>query len=277
MVIRLIPHKIISLSLAFLLLFLSGCGNAKNSDSETITVYAASSLIDVFNELAHGFESEHKDAHIQMQYAGSAQLAIQITQGAPAQIFASANAQQINVVAEEGLVKGEPTIFARNELVLIVPEDNPANIQDLADIAQPDVKIVTATIGVPIRDYTDILLDNLMEDAAYDAEFHVSFYANLRSEETNVRQVVLKTALGEADAAIVYRTDITTEVAEQLQIIEIPQKFAPQPVYFIAVIKTGNSTKVAEDFIAYIMSDAGQAILRDYGFVEATASGASNE
>jgi molybdate transport system substrate-binding protein len=181
------------------------------------------------------------------------------------------------VVAAEGLVKGDPTIFAQNELVLIVPADNPANIQNLADIAQPDVKIVTATVGVPIRDYTDILLDNLTEDATYGDEFYAGFYDNLRSEETNVRQVVLKTALGEADAAIVYRTDITSEVAEQLQVIPIPQEFAPQPVYFIAVIKSGDSTKVAEDFIAYIMSDAGQAILRDYGFVEATVPSASNE
>ena len=262
------PRKTCRLGLLFILL-ISGCSGQKNTRPQKLTIYAASSLTDVFTELSIDFEAQNEVVKIQMQYAGSAQLAIQITQGAPVDIFASANQQQINIVDAEGLVEGEPLIFARNELVLIVPRDNPATIQSFQDIGQNELNIVTAVEGVPIRVYTDVLLNNLAEDNAYGSDFHNTFYANIRSEETNVRQVVLKTALGEADAAIVYRTDITAEVDEQLQVLEIPQVFSPSPVYFIAIINEGNQTKVAKDFVDYILSEAGQTTLKKYGFAGA--------
>ena len=257
-------RKICSLLLASLLI--SACGSNPDSESQTLTIFAASSLTDVFNNLSTEFEAQHPNIEVQMQYAGSAQLAIQITQGAPVDIFASANAQQMQVVTDDKLTQGTPMIFAHNQLVLIVPRDNPAGIQEFQDIGQRDLSIVTAIEGVPIRDYTDILLDNLAEGGDYGADFQRGFYANIRSEETNVRQIVLKIALGEADTAIVYRTDITAEVDDLLQIIEIPQAFAPQPMYLISIINTGGNSALAQEFLDFTMSEQGQTILEKYGF-----------
>lgn len=257
------------------LFFIAGCTSPTQDNKQTLIIFAASSLTDAFNELSHDFEEQNSDTDIQLQYAGSSQLTIQISQGAPADIFASANQKQIDVVLQEGLNKGEALIFAQNELVLIVPVDNPANIRQFAELKQNNLRIITAIEGVPIRDYTDLIMSNLAQDQNYGVEFTDQFYANIRSEETNVRQIVLKTALGEADAAIVYRTDVTAEVQDELIVIEVPESYSPQPVYYIVVLENGKNTAKAQAFMDYILSEMGQKTLQKYGFWGATSSVAS--
>ncbi len=163
--------------LLFIAILISGCNTPTKDGQQTLTIFAASSLSDVFNELSADFETEHPNIDIQVQYTGSSQLAIQISQGAPADIFASANQKQVGTVVSEGLNAGEAQIFAQNELILIVPADNPANILEFSDIERPDLRIVTAVEGVPIRDYTDLLMANLAEDNNYGVKFIDQFYA----------------------------------------------------------------------------------------------------
>jgi molybdate transport system substrate-binding protein len=230
-----------------ILLLLTSCQS--EPDEKEIVVFAASSLADSFNELATTFEANHTDTEIVFNFASSSQLAAQILEGAPADVFASANEPQMILVEEAGLVKGSSHIFAANRLVLITPEDNPAGIQQVSDLARSNTRFVTAVRGVPIREYTETLLAQFTE---YDA-----IIENIVSEEANVRQVVLKVALGEADAAIVYATDVTADVADQLR--AIPLDAPTIPTYHIASLNDNA-------FTDFVLSDEGQAILQKWGF-----------
>ena len=232
-----------------LLIFILLTSCQSKTDEQEIVVFAASSLTDSFNELAATFEAKHPSSNIVLNFASSSQLAAQILEGAPADVFASANEQQIQLVEDAGLVEGSSHIFATNRLVLITPQDNPADIHQILDLARSNTRFVTAVRGVPIREYTETLLAGFGE---YDA-----IVENIASEEPNVRLVVLKVALGEADAAIVYATDVTTDVADQLRVIPLD---APTiPTYYIASL----NDNVFTDFV---LSEEGQAILQKWGF-----------
>lgn len=233
--------------LLLILLLLTSCQS--KPDETEIVVFAASSLTDSFNELAATFEAEHQNTAVVLNFAGSSQLATQILEGAPADVFASANEQQMSLIEDAGFVEGSSHIFATNRLVLITPEDNPSDIQQVPDLARSNTRFVTAVPGVPIREYTETLLAEFSE---YDA-----IISNIVSEEPNVRQVVLKVALGEADAAIVYATDVTADVANQLR--AIPLDAPTIPAYYIASLNDN-------DFTDFVLSDKGQAILQKWGF-----------
>jgi molybdate transport system substrate-binding protein len=233
--------------LLVVLILLTACHS--QSDNKEIVVFAASSLTDSFTELATAYEANHADTDIVLNFGGSSQLAAQILEGAPADVFASANSQQMTLVKEAGLIEGIPIVFARNRLVLITPADNPADIDEIADLAQREVRFVTAVDGVPIRDYTEALLAEYPE--------YNSITDNIASEETNVRQVVLKVTLGEADAAIVYSTDVTPDVASKIRVL--PLDAPDTPHYFLASLNDN-------DFWAFVLDGEGQAILQKWGF-----------
>ncbi|MCI0713991.1 MAG: molybdate ABC transporter substrate-binding protein [Chloroflexi bacterium] len=233
--------------LLLILLLLTSCQS--EPDKNEIAVFAASSLTDSFNELATAFEANHTDTEIVFNFASSSQLAAQILEGARADVFASANEQQMQLLEEAGLVEGTSHIFATNRLVLITPEDNPADIQQVHDLARANTRFVTAVRGVPIREYTETLLAEYTE---YDA-----IIENIVSEEANVRQVVLKVALGEADAAIVYATDVTADLTDQIRAIQLDAPTIPR--YHIASLN-------ANAFTDFVLSDEGQAILQKWGF-----------
>lgn len=237
-----------SLKLLLLIgLLLTSCRS--QSPEEKIVVFAASSLTDSFTELASEYEADHSDTEIVLNFAGSSQLAAQILEGAPADVFASANEQQMTLIEEAGLVEGVRQVFATNHLVLITPLDNPADIQQVEDLARSGTRFVTAVRGVPIREYTERLLSEYSE--------HDAIMGNIASEETNVRQVVLKVTLGEADAAIVYATDVTPDVASQLNTLPLAASVTPR--YSIASLNDN-------EFMAFVLSDEGQAILQKWGF-----------
>jgi molybdate transport system substrate-binding protein len=234
-------------------------------DEDSITVFAASSLTDAFEELSTVF-NETSGVAVVLNFAGSSTLAVQIEQGAPADVFASANATQMQNLVEDKLVdENAIQIFAENQLVVIVPADNPAQIETLTDLANSDPLIVMASKGVPIRVYTDELLQRLT--ALYGDNYVTDVLANVVSEEPNVRQVVARVVLGEADAAIVYRTDITPDVAESLTIIELPTAIeSPIARYPIAPLLDAPHPDSAAQFIEFVLSDEGQAILQKWGF-----------
>ena len=239
----------------------SGCAAPGENSERELTVFAASSLTDAFDELADTYEADNPGLTIIRNYASSSQLATQLVEGAEADVYASANERQMGVAQDGERISGDPSLFATNRLVVIAPADNPANIGTPADLAQPGIKLVLASPGVPIRDYADQVIAMLGDDAFRDA-----VYANLVSEETNVRQVVTKVALGEADAGIVYTSDVTPEMADQITQVAIPDEVNVIARYPIAQVENAPNAQDAQGFISFVLSENGQAILQRWGF-----------
>jgi molybdate transport system substrate-binding protein len=213
-----------------------------------ITVYAAASLTDVFPKIGPAER---------YQFGGSNTLAAQITQGAPADVFASANMTLPNQLFGRGLCS-KPVVFTRNTLVVVVPKSNPANIRSIYNLAKPGVKLVIAGAGVPVGSYTIQILKNMNLSA--------SVLKNVVSTETDVREVLAKVALGEADAGFVYATDAKT-VSDKVKVLKVPAWAQPKVQYGICVVsRSGNKTD-AQAFIKKVLSKSGQARLRTYGFL----------
>jgi molybdate transport system substrate-binding protein len=239
---------------------LSACAPAPSAPSELV-VFAASSLTNAFDEIALAFEAQHNGLDVLNNFASSSELATQLAEGAPADIFASANSTQMQAAADAGHITGEAVPFLTNRLAIIVPSDNPAGIQSPADLATPGIALVLAAPDVPIRDYSDQSIA-LMGDA----DFQAAVYANLVSEEPNVRQVATKVSLGEAEAGIVYTSDVTPDIADHVHLIEIPDEQNILAVYPIGLVAGGPAGSLAQEYIDFILSAEGQAILAKWGF-----------
>jgi molybdate transport system substrate-binding protein len=235
-----------------------------------IVVFAASSLTDVFQDMATGFEQANPNTRLTFNFGASSQLATQLGQGARADVFASADQMQMDNARKADAIGGQDRVFARNRLVVITPKDNPKQITAVKDLANDGVKFVTAQPSVPIGQYTAQLLDKATADAAtYGADFKSKVEANTVSKEDNVRQVVSKVQLGEADAAVVYGTDATPQVRDQLQIIQVPDPLQTPASYPIAVARGTNSAG-GEAFVNYVLGVEGQATLARWGFLPPT-------
>lgn len=233
--------------------------------TETLTIFAASSLTDAFTELKDMFMAQNPRVDVIFNFAGSSTLAAQIHAGAPADIFASANEMQMQTVVEDEYIQiDDIEIFATNLLVIALPIDNPANILTLEDLANEGVMLVLAVPDVPIREYTNTLLETLNNEFGDDYQERV--LANLVSEEANVRQVVARIALGEADAGIVYQTDVIEKLGDQVMTIPIEDSRSPIATYPIAPLFDSPNHELAQAFIAFVLSDEGQRILHSYGF-----------
>ena len=226
----------------------------------TLQVFAAASLVDAFDAIVKDFEKANAGVQVRVQYAGSQTLAAQIEQGAEADVFASADDRWMNYVAERGFVDGEPRVFARNGLVLIVPKSNPGRVGRIADAARSGVKLVIGSDQVPVGAYTRMVLTKLSGDPAYGDDFGRRVLRNVVSQEDNVKMIVNKVALGEADAGFVYRSDISHGAARHVIARELPaaaQVVAPYP---IATLKSRHA-EIAGRFVDFVLSPAGQAAL----------------
>jgi molybdate transport system substrate-binding protein len=233
--------------------------------SGELTVFAASSLIDVFNEMAVAFQTRYPDTNVVFNFAGTPTLRTQLEQGAQAEIFASANQEQMELALRSGVVTGEPATFATNRLVVLAPAGR-ESVQALGDLEKPGVKIVLALPNVPVGDYSRQSLQKMDASREFPAGFANRVLSNVVSEESNVRQVLAKVALGEADAGIAYGTDVTPDVMDQVRIIEIPDEFNVLAVYPIAQVKSAPTLTGSTAFIEFILSADGQEILARYGF-----------
>jgi molybdate transport system substrate-binding protein len=225
----------------------SGATAAPERQSAQITVLAAASLTDVLPQI---------DPGPRYSFAGSNQLAAQIQQGVPADVFASANSTIPDQLYAKGLLQ-KPVAFTSNKLVLITPSSNPAGIKSVFDLRKPGVKLVIGNSSVPVGAYTRTVLKNL----------HLTepVLANVVSNESDVRSVLSKVALGEADAGFVYVTDAKT-VAGRVEVLQIPARAEPRVRYEMAVISSSRNKKDARAFIDKVLAKAGQARLRAAGF-----------
>ena len=255
------------LTLAFyalgLSLVLSACTPAPDVK---LTVFAAASLTDAFNAIGEQFKQQHAGVTLEFNFAGSQQLRTQLEQGAVADVFAAANTKEMNTAIQSDLViSGTPQTFARNRLAMIVPRDNPGGIADLKDLGRPGLKIVLAAASVPVGGYALTSLDKMSAD--FGATFSQTVIANVVSYEDSVKQVVAKVQLGEADAGIVYTSDVTPATAEKVAKIDIPDKYNVLATYPIAVLKAAPNAELAQAFMAYVLSVQGQAVLSQRGFI----------
>ena len=241
----------------FILVLLFLC-SLSGAFAQEVVVFAASSLTEAFEEVAAAFEAAHEGVEVVLNFAGSSTLSTQIVQGAPADVFASADETQMQVVAEAGLLAGEAQVFVQNRLVMITPEDSA--VRTLEDLAKPDMLLVLAGPNVPAGRYALEVLGRLNE--VQGADFSARVLANLVSEETNVRQVAAKVTLGEADAALVYATDAW--VLRGVCVIEIPDPYNAAARYPIAVLENGGP--LAPAFTDFVQSSDGQTILARRGF-----------
>ncbi|HWE23230.1 MAG TPA: molybdate ABC transporter substrate-binding protein, partial [Myxococcales bacterium] len=225
-----------------------------------LTVFAAASLREAFREIAKEFERSHPGTSVSLALAGSQELRTQIENGAPADVFASADSRHMEELAGKKLVVA-PRIFARNEAVVVVPKGNPAGIGGLSDLPRA-TRVVVGTPEVPIGAYTQRILD--AASLRYGADFRRRVEARVVSREVNVRQVLAKIALGEADAAIVYRTDAATSGA--VQAIAIPPELNVVAQYPVALVSGAREPALAREFIELLLSPAGERTLVKFGF-----------
>jgi molybdate transport system substrate-binding protein len=243
-------------------------GGATAQDQQTLVVFGAASLADAFEEVALAFEVANPEVDVVFNFGGTAQLATQINEGAPVDVFASANVRQMQVVRDAGRTAITPRRFVTNRLVVIVPDDNPAGITSLNDLARPGVLLVLAAPGVPVRDYTDEMLARMSASDDYGAEFGAAVMANLVSEEDNVRQVAAKIALGEADAGVVYASDVTPDLAARVLTFDVPDAFNAVAAYPIAVIEGAAHSDTAQAFVDFMFTEPVQCgILKRWNFI----------
>lgn len=262
----------------------AGCAQSIPDHSPTppardILVFAASSLTDALTDAAARFESIHPDTEIVLNFGGSQQLAQQLAQGAPADIFASANRQQVDVaVAADRIAASEIVPLATNRLVIVTPADNPAGVESPVHLARRGIKLVVAAPQVPAGRYTELALERaetLPADDGYGPGFAAAVTENVVSYEQNVRAVLSKVQLGEADAGIVYASDVAAAAAAAavpLQIVELPDQMNVTAAYFVAPVADAANPAGAATFLDFLLSDEGQVRLESYGFGPADAA-----
>ena len=220
---------------------------AATSAGGPITVFAAASLGDVFPRI---------DKAPRYSFAGSDQLALQIQQGAPADVYAAASPKYAELLYHNGLVQ-KPAVFATNRLVVIVPRSNPGHVSSVYDLRRSGLRIVIGDKMVPIGSYTRQILDALGITA--------DVMKNVASQETDVKGIVAKVALGEADAGFVYATD-SKAVASKVRVVRLPAWAQPPIRYEVAVVTGSANRPAARGFVKKVLSRRGRLLLQRAGF-----------
>ncbi|HLW03441.1 MAG TPA: molybdate ABC transporter substrate-binding protein [Ktedonobacterales bacterium] len=272
----------IVLAVGLLALFgaLSACGSTSTGSGSTPTaappvtlnVFAAASLTNAFKQVATKFQAAHPNVTVTYNFGGSQALAQQINQGAPADVFASANQKQMSVVIQGGEVDASTSkVFAQNLLVVITPKSDPGKINQLQDLAKPGLKIVLAAASVPAGQYAVDFLGKASADSSFGSSYKANVLKNVVSYETDVETVVSKVTLGEGDAGIVYVTDALANTS-QLGEINIPANLQTEAVYPIAPIKGSKNAATAQQYVDYVLSSDGQAVMNSFGFLPPPSS-----
>jgi len=244
--------------------FLAGCGNpaataaspSATALSGTLSVFAAASLTDSFEALGSAFQTAHSGVTVQFNFAGTPTLVTQIEQGAQADVFASADTTNMDKLKADGFTVGTPQVFAHNQLEIVVAPGNPKGITALADLAKPGVIYISAAATVPAGKY------------ALQALAKAGVTVTPKSLETDVKSVVSKVELGEADAGVVYTTDVKA-AGSKVEGVPIPAADNVVATYPLVAVKGTKNSDVANAFIAFVLSSAGQSRLTSFGFLHA--------
>lgn len=238
--------------LAALGLGATGCG-AGGDPATVLDVHAAASLTGTFTELAEQFEAQHPGIEVSLSFAGSSTLVQQLTEGAPADVLATADERSMAGAVAAGLVDGEPEVFATNVLTVVVPAGNPAGVASFRELAEPGVQVVVCAPQVPcgaagerVQEFSGVRLSPV-------------------SEEGSVTDVLGKVASGQADAGVVYRTDVTS-AGDQVEEIEIPDADRAVNRYPISVLTDSEDQDLAQEFSDFVRSDTGRERLEQEGF-----------
>ena len=226
---------------------------AASTVSGDVTVFAATSLTAAYTEIGDAFKTSNPDANVVFNFAASSDLVTQINQGAAADVFASADTANMKKLTDGGGNAAEPQVFATNSLQIIVQPGNPKGIKTLADLANPGIIYVTCAPEVPIGKYAQQALDS------------ASVTVTPASLEENVKGIVTKVTLGEADAGIVYTTDVIA-AGDKAEGIDIPEENNVIATYPVAVTKAAPNPTGAQAFVDFVMSEQGQKILASHGF-----------
>jgi molybdenum ABC transporter molybdate-binding protein len=239
-----------------------GAAPAAAQQQVTLVALVAANATDPFNELIAEFQRTHPGVTVKASYAGTQILTTQLEQGAPADVFLSADLLHVKKLLDEKLVDPYRPVSEGHE-VIVVPKSNPAGIASLHDLGTKRLKLVIGVPALPIGEYTRAIFANASAD--YGADFAQKALANVVSLETNVKQVLQKTVLGEADAGIVYRTDVP-DVADKVQMIEIPAKYNVAAYNYIAVTRASANAALANELVGLALSPRGQAVFAKYRY-----------
>jgi molybdate transport system substrate-binding protein len=243
---------------AVVALIVSACGGEASTQAPpvTVSVFAAASLTDAFKALGDAYHHDHSTVSLQFNFAGSPTLVTQIEQGAQADVFASADTTNMDKLRGDGFTSGSPQVFAHNKLEIAVAPGNPKHVSSLTDLARPGMIYISAGPTVPAGKY------------AAQALQKAGVSLTPKSLETDVKSVVSKIELGEADAGIVYTTDVKA-AAGKVDGVAIPDSYNVVATYPLVVVKDSKHTDAAGAFIAYVLSASGQSKLESFGFLHA--------
>jgi molybdate transport system substrate-binding protein len=243
----------------------SAAGASSDPATGGLTIYGAASLKAVLAEAATVYEAANPGVSLTISTDSSAALEAKIEEGAPVDLFLSADTTNPQKLADGGLASGDPIAFAGNVLTVIVPTNNPAGIRTPVDLAREGVKVIAAGAAVPITTYAGLLVANLATQPGYPADFAARYDANVVSREDNAAAVVAKVALGEGDAGIVYGTDARTSPA--VRAIAVPDVANVPATYAGIVVGTSANPDEARAFLAWLTAPAGRAVLAEFGFL----------
>ncbi len=230
-----------------------------------LTILGAASLKGALEQAKTAYEAANPGTTLVLSTDSSSALETQIEQGAPADVFLSADTTDPQKLVDNGLAEGDPVTFAGNKLTVIVPTANPAGIASPADLAKSGVKVIAAGDEVPITKYATQLVDNLAKETGYPADFAAAYAANVASKEDNVKAVVAKVELGEGDAGIVYVTDV--KASNKVTTIDVPDAANVPATYDGVVVKASRDAASAKAFLDWFAGPEGQAILSGLGFL----------
>ncbi len=236
-----------------------------SSVATQLTIYGAASLKGVLDKVKPAYETAFPGTTLTISTDSSSALETQIEQGAPADVFLSADQANPKKLSDAGLTDGNPVTFAKNKLVIVVPSNNPAGIATPKDLAKPGIKIIAAGDAVPISKYANRVVANLAREDGYPADFTSAYAANVASKEDNVKALIAKVELGEGDAGIVYTTD--AEASDKVATISIPDSADVPATYDGAVVKASANVAAARAFLNWFVGADGQAILSSFGFL----------
>jgi len=238
---------------------------APSAAAANLTIYGAASLKAALADMKAAYETANPGSTLSISTDSSATLETQIEQGAPADVFLSADTKNPQALVDKGLAAGDVVKFAGNLLTVIVPTANTAGVQSPADLAKPGIKVIAAGDAVPITKYASQLVANLAKQSGYPADFAAKYAANVASKEDNVAAVVAKVELGEGDAAIVYVTDARNST--KVTTIPVPDGANVPATYGAVAVKASKNPDAAAAFLTWLTGPDGQAILAKYGFL----------